>query len=88
MGTVQPARDTRPTFVGVAKAEGEEPPTLNEALESAALKAMAYHEEFGGEPLIGGERTAWFDVSFVRVELGNQHPRTFKVGVTYDGPGS
>ena len=87
MGTVQPGGNTRPTFVGVAKAESEEPPTLNEALESAALKAMAYHEEFGGDPLISADRTAWFDISFVKVELGNQHPRTFNVGVTYERPG-
>lgn len=85
---VEPGENTRPTFVGVAKAIGEEPPTLNEALESAALKAMAYHEEFGGDPLIDAHRTAWFDISFVRVELGNQHPRTFSVGVTYKPPGT
>ncbi len=86
MGKVEPAGNTRPTFVGIAKADGDQAPTLNEALESAALKAMAYHEEFGGDPLIDSVRRAWFDISFVQVELGNQHPRTFSVGVTYDRP--
>jgi hypothetical protein len=85
---VEPGEDTRPTFVGVAKVRDGEAPTLNEALESAALKAMSHRLENEDENLISGDRTAWFDISFVKVELGNQHPKTFKVGVTYDPSGS
>jgi hypothetical protein len=79
--------ETRPTFVGVATATDGVAPTLNEALESAALKAMGHRLENEDENLISGAKTAWFDISFVKVELGNQHPRTFKVGVTYDPSG-
>lgn len=80
MGTVLPAeKSPRRIFVGVAKSKGKVPPTLNEALESAAKKAISAH-------LISKTKTAWFDVAFIEVELGNQHPRTFKVGVTPQEP--
>lgn len=82
MGKVLPGeREPRPTFVGIAEGEGSDPPTLNEALESAAGKAIEAE-------LISGTTTAWFDISFIEVELGNQHPKTFKVGVTLQPPGS
>jgi hypothetical protein len=72
--------DQRTIFVGIAKADGLEPPTLNEALESAALQAIE-------AKLIDSEKTAWFDIAFIEVELGNQHPRTFVVGVAPQGGG-
>jgi hypothetical protein len=65
----------RRVFVGIAEAEDGVPPTLNEALESAA--GLAIDAE-----LIDSVRTAWFEIAFIEVELGNQHPRTMKVGVT------
>ena len=74
--------ELRPVIIGVAEADGEEPPTLNEALESAALRAIE-------EGFITNERPkVWFKIKFVEVELGNQHPRTMKVGVTPIGGGS
>jgi hypothetical protein len=81
MGHVLPGEEEpRPTFVGIAGSEeGGEPPTLNQALESAAGRAI-------DAGLIGPGRTAWFDISFIEVELGNQHPRTFKAGVTWKPP--
>lgn len=81
MGHVLPGEEEpRLTFVGVAGSEeGGDAPTLNQALESAAERAIA-------AGLIGDGRTAWFDLTFVEVELGNQHPRTFKAGVTYKPP--
>ncbi len=77
MGTVHPG-ERREIFVGEARAEGHDPPTLNEALESAAGQAI----EAG---IIGGDQTAWFDILSVEVELGNQHPRTFRVKVAEKG---
>jgi hypothetical protein len=85
---VDPGDETRPTFVGVSSAKDGVAPTLNEALESAALKAMGHRLEGDDQPLVSSDRTAWFDISFVKVELGNQHPKTYKVGVTYSPPGS
>jgi hypothetical protein len=84
MGHVLPGEEEpRPTFVGVAGSEeGGEPPTLNQALESAAERAIA-----AGLIKPGPQGTAWFELTFVEVELGNQHPRTFKAGVTYIPPG-
>lgn len=74
--------ELRPIIVGVAEADGEVPPTLNEALESAALKAIE-------EGIITNQRPkVWFKIKFVEVELGNQHPRTMKVGVTPIGGGA
>lgn len=82
MGKVMPGEEEpRKTFVGIAVGDGGQPPTLNEALESAAERAIA-------AGIISTERTAWFDISFIEVELGNQHPRTFKVAVTQKPPGS
>lgn len=83
MGTVRPGEEQpRRVFVGIAEHSDEgEPPTLNEALESAARKAIDEHliEE-------GSNKTVWFDVAFIQVELGNQHPRTMKVGVMAQVP--
>jgi len=72
------------SFVGIATSErGGDPPTLNEALESAAGAAIE-----AGLIEAGSGQTAWFEISSIAVELGNQHPRTFSVVVTYQGPGS
>ena len=82
MGTVGPG-EQRTIFVGEARASSEDhegAPTLNEALESAAGQAI----EAG---IIGPGRTAMFDVLFIEVELGNQHPRTYRIGVAEKGDG-
>lgn len=81
---LRPAEEVT-TIIGVAEADGRDAPTLNDALESAAGKAI----ELGiikrageGEP-----QTAWFDITFVEVQLGNQHPKAIKIGVTPQLPG-
>lgn len=82
MGTVKPGTKIT-TFVGLAESSSgdhEGAPTLNQAFESAAGEAMR-------AGIIGGDATAWFDVTFIEVELGNQHPRAYKVGVTQKGGG-
>lgn len=83
MGTVKPGEEEpRRTFVGIAThSEEGEAPTLNEALESAAEKAI-----HAGLIAPNSNQTVWFDITFIEVELGNQHPRTFKVGVTQQLP--
>ena len=71
------------TFVGISKAVGNEeenPETLdvaklNEALQSAAAQAIA-------AGLVAKDKTAWVRISFLDVELANQHPKTVRVGVT------
>ena len=65
----------RRTFFGVSTGTNEDPAKLSEALSSAAAAAI----EAG---LVGNGKTAWFDVVSLEVELANQHPKTFKVGVT------
>jgi hypothetical protein len=74
--------ETVQTFVGVSDAVGEDdkPETLdvaklNEALQSAAAQAIA-------AGLVGPGKTAWVRISFLDVELANQHPKTVRVGVT------
>jgi len=52
---------------------------LSEALASAAQQAIDAH-------LVGPGKSAWFEVSFIEVELANQHPRTVRVGVTLKDP--
>ena len=48
---------------------------LNEALASAAEQAI----EAG---LVGPGKNAWVRITFIDVELANQHPRTVRVGVS------
>jgi hypothetical protein len=79
---------TIPTIVGEAAAAGGEAPTLNDALESAAGKAI----ELGiirraDDTESEAPETFWFDIRFVEVELGNQHPKAIKIGVTPNRPG-
>ena len=82
MGTVKPGEEQpRKVYVGIAEHRDGEAPTLNEALESAAGKVIE-----AGLIEEGSDQTVWFDISFVQVELGNQHPRTYKVGVTQQLP--
>lgn len=68
------------TFFGVSKAVGDNPAELTEAFASAAGQAIA--AGVIGEGPEG--RTAWFEVTRLEVELGNQHPKTVKV--TVQGP--
>jgi hypothetical protein len=75
--------ETVTSFVGVSEAvdtrdENEgmlDVAKLNEALQSAAEQAI----EAG---LVGPGQTAWVRITFIDVELANQHPRTVRVGVT------
>ena len=63
------------TFFGVSHGEEGNPAKLSEALGSAAAEAIR-------AGLVGGGKTAWFDITTLEVELANQHPKTFRVGVT------
>ena len=65
----------RRTFFGVSNGTSESPAKLSEALSSAAQQAIE-------ADLVGSGKTAWFDITSLEVELANQHPKTFKVGVT------
>ena len=63
------------TFFGISEGEDGNPAKLSEALSSAAAEAIR-------AGLVGGGKTAWFDITTLEVELANQHPKTFRVGVT------
>lgn len=63
------------TFFGVSMGEEDNPAKLSEALSSAAAEAIR-------AGLVGNGKTAWFDITTLEVELANQHPKTFRVGVT------
>lgn len=78
MGEQGTGREKR-TFVGVSHAiQGGEPAKLSEAFASAAEQAIAAGV-IGEGP---GGKTAWFEVTKLEVELGNQHPKTVSVTVT------
>lgn len=66
---VSEAVDTRDTdgALDVAK--------LSEALASAAQQAI-------DAGLVGPGKTAWVRLSFIDIELANQHPKTVRIGVT------
>ena len=76
----EPARGAeKRTFVGVSEAiQGGEPAKLSEAFASAAEQAI----EAGVIGVGPDGATAWFEVTRLEVELGNQHPKTVKVTVT------
>ena len=63
------------TFFGVSEGQHGNPAKLSEALSSAAGEAIK-------AGIVGGGQTAWFDITTLEVELSNQHPKTFRVGVT------
>lgn len=74
--------ETVQTFIGVSRAidkrdqdEGIDVAKLSEALSSAAEQAI----EAG---LVGPGKTVWVRVSFLDIELANQHPKTVRIGVT------
>jgi hypothetical protein len=63
------------TFFGVSEGVHGNPAKLSEALSSAAGAAI-------DAGFVGNGKTAWFDITTMEVELANQHPKTFRVGVT------
>lgn len=75
--------ETVTSFIGVSEAidtrgdaqGGLDVAKLNEALTSAAEQAI----EAG---LVGPDKTAWIRITFIDVELANQHPKTVRVGVS------
>ena len=71
----------RRTFIGIAEGTDEDPAKLTDALRSAAQEAIdagLIRRAEGDEEA----QTQWFEVTSIEVELANQHPKTFKVGVT------
>jgi hypothetical protein len=69
----------RRTFFGVSTGTVKDPAKLSEALSSAAAAAIK-------AGLVSSDKSAWFDVTSFEVELANQHPKTFRVGVTQQDP--
>lgn len=75
--------ETVTSFIGVSEAidtrgdaeGGLDVAKLNEALASAAEQAI----EAG---LVAPDKTAWIRITFIDVELANQHPKTVRVGVS------
>jgi hypothetical protein len=80
----EPVRgETVQTFVGVSKAidkRGESEGTLDVAKLSEALQSAAEQAIDAG--LVGPDQTLWVRLSFLDVELANQHPKTVRIGVT------
>ena len=83
MGRIGPSR-TVTTIVGTSEAvdtrEESEEGTLDVAKLSEAFASAA--QQAIDDDLVGPGKTAWFELSFIEVELANQHPRTVKVGLT------
>ncbi len=73
------ASGERKTFFGTSEGEEGNPAKLSEALESAAAEAIK-------QKFVSKDQAAWFDITSMEVLLANQHPRTFKVGVTLKDP--
>jgi hypothetical protein len=75
--------ETVTSFIGVSEAVdtrgesegGLDVAKLNEALASAAQQAI-------DAGLVASDKTAWVRITFIDVELANQHPRTVRVGVS------
>jgi hypothetical protein len=63
------------TFFGISEGTRGNPAKLSEALSSAAAAAI-------DAGLVSKDRSAWFTITSLEVELANQHPKTFRVGVT------
>ena len=70
--------DKQVTFIGIAEGDDSDPAKLTDALRSAAAEAIA-------AGLVSADKSAWFRITSVEVELANQHPKTFRVEVTPTG---
>lgn len=77
MGKVAPGSERR-TFVGKSEGTPDDPARLDEALQSAA-------DDIVRAEIVSGDRTMWFNVTSLEVEMSNQHVKTFRVGVTSGG---
>jgi len=74
------------TYIGISEADGGVGAKLSEALESAAGELI--RDKLIGPDSPDPDGTVWLQVTLLEVELGNQHPRTLKVGVTPITPSS
>lgn len=72
--------EERKSFVGVSVGTRDNPARLGEALESAAAEAVK-------SQLVTPDRTEWFSLSGVEVEIANQHVKTMKATITQGGGG-
>jgi hypothetical protein len=68
-------------FFGESVGDADDPATLGEALASAAEKVVR-------EGIVTPDQTMVFDIVRLRVEIGNQHVKTFTVGITGQGGGA
>ena len=67
------------TYIGISEADGGVGAKLSEAFESAAGELIK--DNLIGPDAPNPDATVWLQVTMLQVELGNQHPRTVKVGV-------
>jgi hypothetical protein len=74
------------TFFGESEAFEGNPAKLSEAFESAAGKLI--EAKLIGPDAPDPTATVWLQVTTLEVELGNQHPKTVRVGVTPIPPSS
>jgi hypothetical protein len=74
------------TYIGRSEADGGEPAKFSEAFASAAEQLI--NEHLIGPDAPNPDATVWCQVTMIEVELGNQHPKTVKVGVTPITPSS
>ena len=72
--------EERRSFVGISTGMHGNSATLDEALASAAEKIV-------NSELVTPEKTVWFDLSGLEVEIGNQHVKTYKATLTEKGEG-
>ena len=75
MGEPGQGRERR-TFFGVSNEHERESGKAQRGAEQCGCSKRSRQTSSGPE------KTAWFDITSMEVELANQHPKTFKVGVT------
>jgi hypothetical protein len=81
MGQAKPGSEKR-SFVGVSEADGDGPATLDEALFSAAEKAVGVGFVRQPDEGTGEGGPVWFTLSGLQVEIANQHIKTMKATIT------
>ncbi len=67
-------------YFGRSEGEPDDPATLDEALRSVAQQIVSHG-------VVAPDNPVWFEITSLKVEIANQHVKTYVVGATQQGAG-
>jgi hypothetical protein len=67
-------------YFGRSEGDSSDPATLDEALRSVAEQIVEHR-------VVTPDNPVWFEITSLKVEIANQHVKTYVVGATQQGAG-